>query len=862
MLAIERLTAENKERDAVTDNPRPRFAFALGAGGKSVRIVRRELFCNGWHAENAVETGTTYGGKPLEPFRTYTVRAFAESETGETAEKEISFSTGRMGTPFAGRFITDGRYRNPSGRQSPAPMTFRRRISLRGEIMSAVLFATAAGIYNVYWNGEKIGEDYFAPGFTSYRKRLQYQTYDVTALLRKTRGEGELSAVVCGGWAAGSYTHKRISKIYVKKQSFLCELRVRFADGTETVIGTDSSWDVTEDGSYRSAEFYDGEVYDASADPASFVWRKAACCAGLPGRLTAQEGASVRAHEAFRPVFAGKTESGELLYDFGQNFAGVIRAVVRADTDGQTVVFRHAEILANGELFTKPLRTAKATAVLIARKGTQVYSPQFTYMGFRYVGVSGAGAEDVDLTALALYSDLPPRGSFSCSDRRINRLQKNVVWSAKSNHVDIPTDCPQRDERMGWTGDTAVFAETACFNFDMRAFYGKWLADLRADQHENGSVPVIVPHIRIPGVAETRKKLPVDFWGDACILVPWALYMSCGDETALAENYGAMKRYIGACARTARRSRGNPYVWDRMHYGDWCAPDCGYREWKRRGKWTATACLAHSAALCARIARILGKEEDAGEFERLSRGCAEAYAAEFTDGNGILKEEFQTAYVLPLYFSLFSGEAEQNAADRLARMVRENGYRIGTGFTGTPYILFALADHGHAEEAYALLRSENCPSWLYEVKAGATTVWERWDALSADGSFREENGKDVMVSCNHFANGAAAAFLYRRTAGLEPLEPGYRKFAFRPLVPGDGMTYALAEYFSPYGRIACGWEKEEDGLSLTLTVPPDAECLYTAPDGTVKTFGSGTYRFREALPGQDGPAAGKKEKNF
>lgn len=856
MLAIDRLTVENREKDTVTDNPRPRFAFSLDAGDGSARITERELFCNGWRAADAEQTGTAYGGKPLEPFRTYAVRVRVTDDSGETAERETVFSTGRMGTPFAGRFITDGKYSNRSGRCSPVPMTFRKRISLGRGIASAVLYATAAGIYNVYFDGAKIGDAYFAPGFTSYKKRLQYQTYDVTALLRGAEGEGELSAVVCGGWAAGSYTHKRISGIYAKKQAFLCELRVRYTDGTKTVLGTDASWDVTTDGRYKSADFYDGEVYDAAADPDTFVWHKAACCAGLPGKLIAQEAPSVRAHETFRPRPVGRTETGEVLYDCGQNFAGVIRAVVRAEKDGQNVVFRHAEILQDGELFTKPLRTAKATAVLIAKKGTQIYSPQFTYMGFRYIGVSGISEENIELTAFALYSDLEPTGSFSCSDERIGRLQENVVWGAKSNHMDIPTDCPQRDERMGWAGDTAVFAETACFNFDMRAFYGKWLADLRADQYENGSVPVIVPHIRIPGVAETGRKLPVDFWGDACILVPWALYMSGGDETVLEENYGTMKRYIGACARTARRSRGNPYVWDKMHYGDWCAPDCGYREWKRRGKWTATACLSHSAALCAKIARILGKEEDADGFETLSRGCAEAYAAEFTDGDGILKEEFQTGYVLPLYFSLFSGEAEKNAADRLARLVRENGYRIGTGFTGTPYILFALADHGHSEEAYGLLRSENCPSWLYEVKAGATTVWERWDALSADGSFREENGKDVMVSCNHFANGAAASFLYRRTAGLEPLEPGYRKFAFRPLIPGDGMSYASVEYRSPYGRIVCGWEKEEGALALTLTVPPDAECVYTAPDGETKVFGSGTYRFREKLPGRNGPAAG------
>ena len=374
-------------------------------------------------------------------------------------------------------------------------MTFRTRFSCEKEIASARLYVTALGIYELLLNGEKVGQDYFAPGFTSYRNQLQYQTYDVTDTLND---RNELLAVVGGGWAVGSFTYKRRNRVYAKRQALLGELRILYTDGTGETIGTNEEWEVTEEGNYKETEFYNGEVYDATVDLEKISWKKASFeQVKIHPKIMAQYGAPVRAHEEFRPVQITRAKSGMLIYDFGQNFAGVIHAAIRG-RQGQKVEFRHAEILMDGELYTEPLRTAKQEAVYICKDGEQTYSPKMTYMGFRYVGVRGIEEDQLELTALALYSDVEDNGNFSCSNELINQLQNSIRWGAKSNFVDIPTDCPQRDERMGWTGDIALFAPTAAYNFNISRFLEKWLLDVKAEQNKGGGIPVTVPLVRVP----------------------------------------------------------------------------------------------------------------------------------------------------------------------------------------------------------------------------------------------------------------------------------------------------------------------------------------------------------------------------
>ena len=513
---------------------------------------------------------------------------------------------------------------------------------------------------------------------------------------------------------------------------------------------------VSENGPCRMADLYDGETFDATIEPGSITWRNASKEAlRVHPVIFAENGAPVRAKERFKPVSCSKIEN-TLIYDFGQNLAGVVSLNLNG-TAGQVITVRHAEILnPDGTLNTTFLRTAKATATYICKDGIQTYMPRLTYMGFRYASVEGVDEKDLEIEAVALYSDMDEIGSFSCSNELLNQLQSNIKWGAKSNLVDIPTDCPQRDERMGWTGDIAVFGPTACFNFDMRRFLDKWLCDVRAEQRKGGGLPNTVP-VNGYGFPATMPKMAIDWWGDACVLVPWALYRATGDRTILEQNYSMMKKYVRACKFWANLIGfgKHRYLWHTpsvFHFGDWVAPDVPQMsQWQKRSKWTATASLYNTSATVAKVAEILGKEDEAAAYQKLAAKVADTYESLLTDGNGKLLEEFQTAYVLPLHFNMFRKENIQKAADNLARLVRNNDYRIGTGFPGTPYILFALADNGHEDDAYRMLLNTKCPSWLYEVQQGATTIWERWDGLDENGFLRISGSQPFRSGCERGA---------------------------------------------------------------------------------------------------------------
>lgn len=693
-------------------------------------------------------------------------------------------------------------------------------------------------------DGAKVGDQYFAPGFTSYKHEMQYQTYDVSGMLN---GESVLTAVVAGGWAVGSFVFTRINRFDADRQAFLAELRITYEDGSEEIIGTDETWEVTEDGPYRMADIYDGETYDAAIDKEKIFWRKAAPeQLRFTPNLMADYGSPVKAHEEMKPVSCKKRQDGTLIYDFGQNFAGVVKLGIKRAKKGQAITVKHAEILnRDGSLNTRFLRTAKATAMYTCREGAQEYSPRLTYMGFRYISVSGIDKEDVNVTALALYSDIERAGDFTCSNDMLNRLQQNIIWSSKSNFVDIPTDCPQRDERMGWTGDIAVFAPTACFNFDISRFLDKWLLDVKSEQLSTGGLPNTVP-VQGYGFPATMPSMAIDWWGDACVLVPWAQYMAKGNEQVLRDMYPTMKKYVKACRFWAGFGIGkHRYIWhtpSMLHFGDWVAPDVPkMSQWQGRSKWTATASLYNTSRLTGMVADILGEKEDAEYFRKLSEKVSDAYVSVFTDGKGKMKEEFQTAYVLPLWFHMFPENVQAKAAENLAKLVKASDYCIGTGFPGTPYILFALADNGQEDTAFKMLMNTKCPSWLYEVKSGATTIWERWDGLDENGECPiGDDGTDMMISYNHYASGAVGAFLYQRVAGIEAVEPGYRRFNIRPLA-GCGLTYAKASTLTSYGRIVSDWKIQDGTFLLDIEVPVGTRCTVTLPDGKVSEYGSGKY---------------------
>ncbi len=738
---------------------------------------------------------------------------------------------------WKGVWISDPSYHVESP-LSPVPMVFRRRFDALKPIASLRIDVTAMGIFDLWLNGQRMTEEYFNPGFTDYSAHLQYVSYEIKEL---AAGTHELTAVVAGGWAVGRTTHvdnttKSKSRLTADRQALLCDLALNYADGTREIIGTDESFEVSEEGPWRFGDFYDGETYDARIDMAGIAWHRSAPeTLRVQPRIRSRYGLPVVAHERLTPISWTKASSGEWIVDFGQNLAGVVALTVNGRA-GQQIVIRHAETLEKGELYVQNLRSAKQLLTYLCKDGVQQYSPRFTYMGFRYIGISGIEKDDIEsIEAVAVYSDLRTIGHFRCSNKDLNQLQSNLVWSGKSNFVDIPTDCPQRDERQGWTGDISLFSPTACFNFDMRDFLGKWLLDLKTEQNALGSIPFVVPARK--GITPT---ITTSCWGDCCILVPWALYMSNGDESVLRMMYPTMKKYMADVKRWAALSLpiyGSPHILKLpFQFGDWCAPVGNVPDWLARGPWVGTAYYAHSCELMAKIAGILGKPQDEKRYAVLHEKVKAAFRRVFTDGHGRMKEEFQSAYVLALAFGLETEENRPVMAERLWTLIRNNSYHLATGFPATPYLLFALVDHGYENEAYQLLLQDSAPSWLYQVRRGATTIWEGWSSIQEDGSIHES-------SLNHYAYGAVGDFFYRRVCGLEATEPGYRRFRIKPVV-GGGLSWAECTHESLFGTIAIRWEKKEDVFSLRVEAPAETICDVILPDGRTVSVGGGVHDFQ------------------
>lgn len=845
MLKISALKVESLISGCITDR-KPNISFTLESDVPGESLKKAVITVGDWKLDTTDQINNLYGGS-LKPFTSYLVQVHAVGTSGEQAEAETTFETGRLNTLWQARWITDGGYEYPE-KVSPVPMTFRKEFSVNKKVRRALINSTALGVYEFLLNGEKIGNDYFAPGFTSYDHQIQYQTYDVTTSILTS--SNRITVVVAGGWAAGSFNYSRINKISADRQAFLMELRLDYEDGTSELVCTDESWKVTEDGNYRMAEWYDGETYDATIDPDTVNWKPVTVTNPRKNpKLLAEYGCPVRVQEVKKPIECTVSSEGELVYDFGQNFAGVVCAQIKG-SKGQKVVFRHSEVLSDGKLFVKSLRTAKATATYICKDGEQTYSPRLTYMGFRYVGVSGIDKSNIELTAFVLHSELTETGSFECSNELINKLNHNIRWGGKSNFVDIPTDCPQRDERQGWTGDIAVFAPTACFNFDMSRFFDKWLLDLNSEQGKGGGIPMVVPKAGDPW-----PVMATSCWGDSCVVVPWAEYLARGNKQLLRRQYPTIKKFLKAAKWWSAFLSITPngrHIWRwPFHFGDWCAPEGGAKEWVLKGKWVGTAYFANSCNIAAQIADLLDEKEDANYYRVLRKKTIKAYRKVFTNGKGKLKKEFQTAYVLPLHFGMTEGSETAMMAVSLARLVKAAGNHLTTGFTGTPYLLFALSDNGYVNAAYDLLLQDTCPSWLYEVKAGGTTIWERWDALRPDGTINigdltshkdGEKSNGGMVSFNHYANGAVGDWLYRRIAGIESTSGGYHTFRVAPVL-GGGLTFAKASVMTPYGRAASDWKIENGVFSIRVDVPVSTECTLVLPNKEKHVLKSGHYDF-------------------
>ncbi len=842
MLNISKFYVDGLSDQPCTDRPHPVFTYTVTSSLQNVFLQTHQclVFFNDtliWDSTSLPFSqwqGFVYQGPALSPFSFYRVELHVTDTMGETAQASLLFETGRMETPWKGKWISKG---GPSFFLfSPRPLVFKKSFTLKRKLSFARIYATAFGIYELDLNGKKIGQDYFRPGFTSYNKLLQYQTYPLSSQLN---GTNTLHVILGGGWAVADYTMMHKHKIYADRPALLLEIHLVYQDGSREIIKTDDTWEVTDQSNYRYGDFYMGEHFDARISLSQAPFKRAILhTPRYAPKILAEYGAPVRRQESFSPIDHWPSKSGGTIYDFGQNFAGIIEMTVEGKS-GQKILIRHAEICVEKELFTRPLRLARARITYICKDGRQSYSPRLTYMGFRYIQVDGISPDKIQISAHALYSNIQPTGTFSCSNDDLNQLQNNISWSGKSNFVDIPTDCPQRDERMGWTGDISVFSPTAAFNFDMRRFLDKWLLDVIAEQSEDGGIPDVVPRSKYGHPRTT------DCWADCAVMVPWSHYMAYGEAPLLERQYLSMKKHVDAELRLASKDSSadssEKYIWRQgFHYGDWCSPGESRKQWQEKTPWVATAFMANSCRLLSQMAEVLKHTEDSIYYKSQFEKISQAYLTVHTNGEGVLHQEFQTGYVLPLYFDMVSGNIRKKMAERLSLLVEKNGNQLATGFCGTPYLLFALSDNGYADVAYRLLLQEKCPSWLYEVKAGATTVWERWDALRPDGTINQSNN---MVSFNHYAYGAVGDWLYRRIAGIEMLAPGYKVFRIAP-IPGGALTWAKASLSSPYGLISSSWTIEQDSIfHIDIQVPANTSCQLIFPDGTKKQLGSGSYVF-------------------
>jgi alpha-L-rhamnosidase len=707
----------------------------------------------------------------------------------------------------------------------PAPV-LHHEFDVPDGVERARLHLTALGLHVTTINGHRVGDEELAPGWTSYHHRLRFRTHDVTGLLRP--GRNRIEILLGNGWYRGRLGWGGRRAVYGDRLAALAQLEVTGADGQVVTVGTGPGWTARASG-VLADDLYDGQTTDHTAaegpdDPVDVLDVDLAT-------LVAPSGPPVRAVAVVPAVSVHRSPSGATLVDFGENLVGRVRLRVRAGRRGQQVRLRHAEVLEHGELGVRPLRTARATDVHVLAGGDQVLEPLLTFHGFRYAEISGLDEVDpAAVDAVVLSSDLRRTGTFGCSDPDLDQLHDNVVRSMRGNFLDVPTDCPQRDERLGWTGDIQVFGPTAAFLADSAGFLASWLRDLAADQHPDGSVPFVVPDA-LGGPATAAAA-----WGDAATVVPWTLYQRYGDREVLATQYASMRAWVDRQAGLA----GPGLLWTGgFQFGDWLdptAPPDAPAAAKVDPDVVATAHLVRSADIVAATAELLGFAEEAAAYGSLAARARAAFAAAFVTPGGRIVSDAPTAYAMALVWELLpSVEQREGAGRRLADLVRAAGFRIATGFVGTPLITDALTLAGEHEVAYRLLLERGCPSWLYPITMGATTIWERWDSMLPDGSINPGE----MTSFNHYALGAVADWLHRTVAGLAPAAPGYREILVRPVVGGD-LTWASAALDTPYGPASVAWRRGDGRFHLDLEVPPGSRATVHLPgDAAPERVGHG-----------------------
>jgi alpha-L-rhamnosidase len=791
--------------------------------------------------ETAQSSQVVYGGPDLQSTTTYWWKVRVWDSEGRVSDYSSSASW-QMGQLRSGDWQARWIGLDVQPTHDPVmrpPVYTRHTFSIEAPASRAILYATARGCYKALVNGQQAGRDALTPGWTDYNKRIQYQTYDVTHLLDS--GDNVLAAIVADGWYAGYVGQNLMRNHYGDTPQLLLQLHIEHEDGSTTVVATGDNWRGAA-GPIGYSDLQMGEYYDARLEIPGWAapgfddsqWQLMQIYGADHDLLVAQPNQTMRVTEQIKPVGITHPADGNVIFDMGQNMVGWIRLTVSGSA-GTVVTLRHGEMLnPDGTLYTENLRDARQTDTYILKGGgVESYEPGFTFHGFRYVEVTGLQDAVLEtVTGHVIHNDMPSAGSFACSNSMVNQLWQNILWGQRGNFVSVPTDCPQRNERLGWTGDAQVFIRTASFNMDVAAFFSKWMLDMVDAQSEAGGFPNFAPRIAMdlqvaPGTADWDGA---PAWGDAGVIIPWTIYEVYGDTRIIERHYAAMDRWMTYIEEVnpqyLRQNRCN------QNFADWLALGA-----ETPRTLVATAYWYYCADLMARMATAVGHQGDAQRFARLGENIRAAFIREYVSDDGHLAGDTQTGYALALNFGLMPEDLRANAAQYLVDAIERNDNHIATGFLGTPLLCPVLTEIGRPSTAYQLLLNDTYPSWGYMIKQGATTMWERWDGWTEAQGFQDPD----MNSFNHYAYGAIGEWMYRYVAGIDldratPDYHGYKRILIRPTID-ERLSFARATYHSIHGAISSHWWIEGDQLHLEIVIPANTTARVIVPAVDAKLAG-------------------------
>lgn len=870
MIWIEQLTVDYQEKPVGVEHM-PRFSWVIQGDKKNIlqtayqlQIAEDENFTTCIYDSGKTNADTSIHICPDGPVLTSRTKYFARVKVWDNQGEETSFShTGTFVTALLNRewkaiFISA---ETKAEKEESKGTYIRKEFCIEKKVKEAYACTTALGVYQFFLNGQKVGTDELAPGWTSYDNHLLYQTYEITDLLQE--GTNVTGAMIGAGWYKGLMGFLGRRNNYGEQTAFLGELYIVYEDGSTEVIPTDASWEAA-NAPVVFSEIYDGEIYDANLEITKWSepgctyteWHRVEVVPFPMEVLKAQSGSKCKVMNRIPAKEVIITPKGETVVNFGQNLSGWVEFCANGKK-GDVVELHCFEMLdAKGNVYIDNLRGAKQMIQYTFRAEEEVvFHPHFTFQGFQYAHVVQYPGEvkAENFVSCAVHSEMTQTGFFTCSNPDLNQLQSNILWGLKSNFLDVPTDCPQRNERVGWTGDAQIFCRTACYLMNTYNFFDKWLKDVAFDQTKEGGVPHVVPDI-ISGHEGgdwllSQGTHSAAAWADVAVINPWTMYQVYGDTAILIQQYDSMKKWIQFMERHAK-----DYIWNyRLQFGDWVALDAeeGSYFGATPNDLTCTAYFAYSTRLMGKTANVLGYMEDAVYFEALYKKILDKYQTTFFDENGHLRAQTQTAQIISLYFKLVPEVYVKNVVNDLLKLLEKEHGHLVTGFVGTPYFCHVLSQNGCLKEAYELLLKDDFPSWLYQVKMGATTVWEHWDGLKPDGTMWSAD----MNSFNHYAYGAIGEWLYRVAAGIEIDEqcPGYKHIIIQPHI-GGGLTYVDGEYASVYGTIRSHWRLEKEKIILEVVIPANttAKICLTQANQIVDTDGIEFARTKDGFAGEAG----------